>query len=136
MGILDSLAGEVLSQFSGGNHPAGMLDEVTTMLNDPNTGGLQGLVKTFEQGGMGGMIASWIGTGANQSISAEQIQAVLGSEQVQAIASRLGLNTQDVAGHLAQLLPQVVDKLTPGGTLPDAGGGGLGAALGGLFGRT
>jgi len=135
MGILDSLAGEVLSQFSGGNHPEGMLDAVTTMLNDPRTGGLQGLVATFEQGGMGGVIASWIGTGANQSISAEQIQAVLGSEQVQAIASRLGLNTQDVAGHLAQLLPQVVDKLTPGGTLPDAGGG-LGAALGGLFGRT
>ena len=135
MGILDSLAGEVLSQLSSGNHPEGMLDAVTTMLNDPRTGGLQGLVTTFEQGGMGGMIASWIGTGANQSISAEQIQAVLGSEQVQAIASRLGLNTQEVAGQLAQLLPQVVDKLTPGGTIPDASGG-LGAALGGLFGRT
>jgi uncharacterized protein YidB (DUF937 family) len=134
MGILDSLAGEMLSQFSGSNHPEGMLDAVTTMLNDPKTGGLQGLVTMFEQGGMGGVIASWVGTGANQSISAEQIQAVLGSEQVQAIASRLGLNTQDVAGHLAQLLPQVVDKLTPGGSIPDAGGG-LGAALGGLLGR-
>jgi uncharacterized protein YidB (DUF937 family) len=134
MGILDSLAGEVLSQFSGSSHPEGMLDAVTMMLNDPKTGGLQGLVTMFEQGGMGGVIASWVGTGANQSISAEQIQAVLGSEQVQAIASRLGLNTQDVAGHLAQLLPQVVDKLTPGGSIPDAGGG-LGAALGGLLGR-
>jgi uncharacterized protein YidB (DUF937 family) len=135
MGILDSLAGEVLSQFSSGNHPEGMLDAVTTMLNDPRTGGLQGLVTTFEQSGMGGVIASWIGTGANQSISAEQIQSVLGSEQVQAMASRLGLNTQEVAGHLAQLLPQVVDKLTPAGSIPDTGDG-LGAALGGLFGRS
>ncbi|WP_028102727.1 YidB family protein [Pseudoduganella violaceinigra] len=135
MGILDSLAGEVMSQFSGGNHPEGMLEAVSTMLNDPRTGGLQGLVASFEQGGMGGVIASWIGTGQNQPISADQLQSVLGSEQVQAIASRLGLNSQEVSGHLAQLLPQIVDKLTPGGTIPDSGGG-LGAALGGLFGRS
>jgi uncharacterized protein YidB (DUF937 family) len=135
MGILDSLAGGVLSQFSGGNHPEGMLDAVTTMLNDPRTGGLQGLVTAFEQGGLGGVVASWVGTGANLPINADQLQSVLGSEQVQAIASRLGLNPQEVAGQLAQLLPQVVDKLTPGGALPDSGGG-LGAALGGLFGRT
>jgi len=131
MGILD-----VLSQFSGGSHPEGMLEAVTTMLNDPRTGGLQGLVTTFEQGGMGGVIASWIGTGQNQAISADQLQAVLGSEQVQAIASRLGLNTEEVSGHLAQLLPQLVDKLTPNGAIPDSDGGGLGAALGGLFGRS
>lgn len=135
MGILDSLAGEVLGQFSGGQHPAGMLDAVTAMLNDPRTGGLQGLVKSFEQGGMGGVIASWIGTGQNLPISADQLQSVLGSEQVQAIASQLGLNIPDVAGHLAQMLPQMVDKLTPNGTIPEDGGG-LGAALGGLFGRT
>ena len=135
MGILDSLAGGMLSQFSGGEQPAGMLDAVTTMLNDPRTGGLQGLVTAFQQGGLGGVVASWISTGENLPISAEQLQSVLGSEQVQAIASRLGLDPQEVAGHLARLLPQVVDKLTPGGTLPDDGGG-LGAALGGLFGRT
>lgn len=135
MGIFDSLASEVLSQFSGGNHPAGMLDAVTSMLNDPRTGGLQGLVKSFEQGGMSGVIASWIGTGQNMPISADQLQSVLGSAQVQAIASSLGLNTQEVAGHLAQLLPQMVDKLTPNGNIPDDSGG-LGAALGGLLGRT
>lgn len=135
MGIFDSLAGEVLSQFTGGNHPAGLLDAVTSMLTDPSTGGLQGLVRSFEQGGMGGVIASWIGTGQNMPISADQLQSVLGSEQVQAIASQLGLNTQEVAGHLAQLLPQMIDKLTPNGTIPDDGGG-LGAALGGLFGRS
>lgn len=131
MGILD-----VLSQFSGGSHPEGMLEAVTTMLNDPRTGGLQGLVTTFEKGGMGGVIASWVGTGQNQAISADQLQSVLGSEQVQAIASRLGLNTQEVSGHLAQLLPQLVDKLTPNGAIPDSDGSGLGAALGGLFGRS
>lgn len=135
MGILDSLAGDLLSQFSGGSHPEGMLEAVTTMLNDPRTGGLQGLVTAFQQGGMGGVIASWISTGENQPIGADQLQSVLGSEQVQAIANRLGLNTQEVSGHLAQLLPQLVDKLTPNGTLPE-GGDSIGSALGGLFGRS
>jgi uncharacterized protein YidB (DUF937 family) len=130
MSILD-----VLSQFSGGSHPEGMLEAVTTMLNDPRIGGLQGLVTTFQQGGMGGVIATWIGTGQNQPISADQLQSVLGNEHLQAIASQLGLNPQEVAGHLAQLLPQVVDKLTPNGAIPDSDGG-LGAALGGLFGRS
>jgi uncharacterized protein YidB (DUF937 family) len=130
MGILD-----VLSQFSGGNHPEGMLEAVTTMLNDPRIGGLQGLVTKFQQGGMGGVIATWVGTGQNQPISADQLQSVLGNEHVQQIASQLGLNPQDVASHLSQLLPQVVDKLTPDGTIPQDGGG-LGAVLGGLFGRS
>jgi len=130
MSILD-----VLSQFSGGSHPEGMLEAVTTMLNDPRIGGLQGLVTTFQQGGMGGVIATWIGTGQNQPISADQLQSVLGNEHLQAIANQLGLNPQEVAGHLAQLLPQVVDKLTPNGAIPDSDGG-LGAALGGLFGRS
>jgi len=120
MGIFDTLAGQVLGQMAGNNHPEGMFEAVGAMLTDPRTGGLQGLVTAFEQGGMGGVIASWIGTGENLPISAEQLQAVLGSEQVQAIASRLGLSTQDVSGHLAQLLPQVIDKLTPGGAIPDS----------------
>ncbi len=130
MSILD-----MLSQLSGDNHPEGMLEVVTTMLNDPRIGGLQGLVTQFQQGGMGGVIASWISTGQNQPISADQLQAVLGNEHLQQIAGQLGLNTQDVAGHLAQLLPQVVDKLTPNGTIPE-GGGNLGSVLGGLFGRS
>ncbi|MTW11615.1 DUF937 domain-containing protein [Pseudoduganella eburnea] len=130
MGILD-----VLSQFSGGNHPEGMLEAVTTMLNDPRIGGLQGLVTKFQQGGMSGVIATWVGTGQNQPISPDQLQSVLGNEHLQQIASQLGLNPQEVAGHLAQLLPQVVDKLTPDGTIPQDGGG-LGGMLGGLFGRS
>ncbi|MGO4378995.1 YidB family protein [Pseudoduganella sp. RAF53_2] len=129
MGIFDTLAGQVLGQFSGGSHPEGMFEAVGAMLTDPRTGGLQGMVTAFEQGGMGGVVASWIGTGENLPISAEQLQAVLGNEQVQAIATRLGLSTEQVSAHLAQLLPQVVDKLTPGGTIPDSRG-----ALDSLFG--
>lgn len=130
MGILDTLAGQVLGQVSSGANE-GMFDAVGAMLTNPQTGGLQGLVEEFQQRGLGGVIASWIGTGDNLPVSAEQLQAVLGNERLQAIAASLGLNVQDVAGQLAQLLPQVVDRLTPGGEIPDSRG-----ALDGLLRRS
>ncbi len=61
---------------------------------------------------------SWIGTGANSPISAEQIQQTLGSNTVTQLAAKLGLDPQDVAQKLAQMLPQAVDRMTPGGVLP------------------
>ena len=130
MGLLDSLAGQVLNSLNtaqGGSH-GGLLDAVTTLLNDPQHGGLSGLVSAFEQQGLGGIVASWIGTGQNQAISGDQLQAVLGSDKVSAIAQQLGFSPEDASAHLAQLLPQVVDKLTPNGQLPgnDALGGLLG----------
>jgi len=127
MGIFDTLAGQVLGQLSNGGNQ-GMLDAVGAMLTNPQTGGLQGLVEEFQKGGLGHVIASWIGTGENLPVSAEQLQSVLGNERLQSIAASLGLNVQDVAGQLAQLLPQLVDRLTPNGQIPDSRG-----ALDGLF---
>jgi uncharacterized protein YidB (DUF937 family) len=129
MGIFDTLAGQVLGQLSGqGNQ--GVYEALGGMLTNPQTGGLQGLVEAFRQGGLGHVIASWVGTGENLPISAEQLQAVLGSERVQAIAASVGLDPQQFAAQLAQLLPQVVDRLTPNGEIPDSRG-----ALDSLFGR-
>jgi uncharacterized protein YidB (DUF937 family) len=68
-----------------------------------------------------------VGTGANQAISAEQIRSVLGSGQIQALAGQLGISSEEVSGQLAQFLPQIVDRLTPNGTLPAEG------AVGGLL---
>jgi uncharacterized protein YidB (DUF937 family) len=105
---------------------------VGNLLNNQQ-GGLSGLISAFEQNGLGNVVASWVGTGQNLPISAEQLQSVLGNEQVQAIAQKLGFSTQDVSAHLANLLPQVVDKLTPGGTVPEGNAvGGLMGALKGL----
>ncbi|MES2938815.1 MAG: YidB family protein [Pseudomonadota bacterium] len=127
MGLFDSLAGQVLGSMSGagaGGDHSSLVDAIGGLLgNQP--GGLSGLVSAFEQQGLGGVIGSWIGTGQNQSITAEQLQSVLGSEQVQAIAQKLGFSPDAVSGHLAQLLPQVIDRLTPDGAVPapDALGG-------------
>lgn len=81
-------------------------------------GGLTGLAEAFQQKGLGDIVSSWIGTGANLPISADQIQQVLGSEQIQAFAQMAGLSPDSAGSQLAELLPGVVDRLTPDGEIP------------------
>ena len=132
MGLLDTITSAVgeLSGSTAGK--GGLIDVVGSLINNPQTSGLQGLIKNFEEKGLGGVAASWVGTGHHLPISAEQIQSVLGNAQIAAFAQKLGIFPQDVSAHLAQLLPQVVDKLTPNGGLPDSSGG-LEQTLSGLL---
>jgi uncharacterized protein YidB (DUF937 family) len=81
-------------------------------------GGIQGIVAQLEQQGLGGTVRSWIGTGANQPISPDQIHQVFGSDMVKELAAKVGLSPDELATKLSTYLPQVVDKMTPGGTLP------------------
>jgi uncharacterized protein YidB (DUF937 family) len=80
-------------------------------------GGIPGLVSKFEQQGLGGIMQSWVGTGVNQPITADQIHQVLGSNAVAQITAKFGLNPQVLAHKLAQALPQAVDTMTPGGVV-------------------
>lgn len=99
-------------------------------------GGLQNLISQFDAKGLGDVIGSWVGTGENKSISPDQIQNVFGSDALSGIASRLGLNVNDLSGQPSNLLPDVIDKLTPNGKVPE--GDILNQAsdlLGGLFGK-
>ncbi len=130
MGLLDSVLGAL-----GGNAASGgntdLLHAALGMLsNDAPDGGLPGLIQKFEQGGLAEVIGSWVGTGTNLPISAEQLQAVLGSDAVNAIASKLGLSGSDVSQQLAEILPKVVDQLTPHGQVPTGGVGDLGSLIG------
>jgi uncharacterized protein YidB (DUF937 family) len=121
MGMLDGLLKEVTSSVSGSSgQQQGLTGSVISMLS--NQGGLQNLIQGMEQKGLGSIAQSWVGTGANHAITAEQIQSVLGNQRLQELASQHGLNLQDVSSHLAQILPVVVDKLTPNGQVPNAGG--------------
>ncbi len=119
MGLLDSVMGALggASGNGGGNHA--MLDAVMQLLsNQGGNGGLAGLVQAFQQNGLGDHIASWIGTGQNLPVSPDQIRAALGNGPLGQIAAQLGMNESQAAGGLADLLPQVIDKLTPNGQLP------------------
>jgi uncharacterized protein YidB (DUF937 family) len=136
MGLLDSVVGALAGGQSGGSNP--LLNIVMQMISNPQSGGLGGLVQSFQQGGLGDIMNSWVSNGQNLPISAEQIQAVLGGGKLQDIASQLGVSTEQASGSLAELLPQMVDKLTPNGQIPEGGGDLLAQGLdmlkkGGLF---
>ena len=107
MGLLDGLLGGVVG---------GEMASVVNGLIEKH-GGVQGIVKQFEQQGLGETVKSWVGTGANQPISADQVHQALGSGTLQELAAKVGLNPQDLAQKLSQILPQAIDKLTPGGAV-------------------
>jgi uncharacterized protein YidB (DUF937 family) len=118
-----------------GAKPGGLTESIGGLLGGGSPiGGLDGLIGKLQQHGLGDVGASWVSKGKNLPISPAQLQAVLGNEHVQAIAARLGIAPDQAAKHLARSLPQVVDRVTPDGKVPDAAS--LQRALGGLAGRT
>lgn len=122
MGLFDSIMSAVQNQTSGAaGGQSDLLSSVMGMINDPQNGGLAGLVQKISQGGLGEQVASWVSTGQNLPVSAEQIQSALGSSTVQDIAAKLGIDSNSAAGGLASLLPQVIDKLTPNGQVAEGG---------------
>ena len=109
------------------------------LANDGAQGGLGGLVEKFNQAGLGEVVGSWIGKGENLPVSADQIREVLGSDAVGQIAGQLGIDPSQASGQLAELLPGLIDKLTPQGTAPEGGLGNAGdlfGMLGGLLQKT
>ncbi len=118
MGLLDQVVGAVAGNQSGGNNM--MLDVVMQLINK-QPGGLGGLVQSFQQGGLGEIVNSWVSTGQNLPISGQQLQNVLGGDLLGQLASQLGTSQENASGGLADLLPQVIDQLTPNGELPQGG---------------
>ena len=108
MGMFDGMLGGVVG--------AAMVGVVNHVLEQ--NGGVQGIVNQFEKQGLGTTVRSWVGTGANQPISADQLHQVLGSGAVQELAAKAGLSVPELTAKLSQLLPQAIDKLTPGGVIP------------------
>lgn len=140
MSILGNILGAVLGNVGQQGGSAGMIANVVggLLANDGAHGGLGGLVGKFQQAGMGDVVSSWIGKGENMPISADQLQNVLGSDAVANIAQQMGLNSSDALGQLSQMLPGLVDKLTPNGAAPAGGFGNmddLAGMLGGLLGK-
>jgi uncharacterized protein YidB (DUF937 family) len=85
-------------------------------------GGLLGpLLDAFTQHGHGDAAASWVGRGANQPVSPQAVDQVFGPDAIDSIARQLGIGREEAASGIAQVLPQVVDHLTPDGSLPDPG---------------
>jgi uncharacterized protein YidB (DUF937 family) len=118
MGLLDSILGAA----TGKSDPSGEANPLIGIVGGllTQSGGLQGLANRFSQGGQGNAFQSWVGMGENQPVSSGQIQNVLGSEQVNAIATRMGVDPAVASTFLAEYLPKIVDKLTPAGKIDPA----------------
>jgi uncharacterized protein YidB (DUF937 family) len=131
MSLLDSVIGALgPTQAAGAGQGGDLLGAVVGMLGQgggSGLGGLGGLLQRFQQHGLGDVAQSWISSGQNLPVSADQLGHVLGSDTVAGLAQQLGLDRGQLLGQLSQLLPQVVDQLTPQGHIPQ---GDLGSLLG------
>ncbi|WP_246730050.1 YidB family protein [Rhizobium ruizarguesonis] len=116
MGLFDGL-GSVVSDVLNGR-PVNLLAVAEDVFQ--NAGGLDGVLAQLNQSGLGHQVASWIGTGDNIPITADQIRAALSSEQLQGLASKLGVDISKVPELLAEHLPTAVDQASPNGTLPSS----------------
>ncbi len=146
MGLLDSVLGAAGAMMGGNQQPQGgglgnlgslgaLLPIVVGMLgNDGQHGGLGGLLEKFNQAGLGDVAKSWVGKGENAPISGDQLGQVMGGDMMGEIAAKLGMSQGDAAGQLAQVLPGLIDKLTPRGQAPQGGLGSSGDLMGMLGG--
>lgn len=128
-GLLQGLAGE-----HGGSGGASLQHALFGMLEQGGTDGLAGLAKNFQSQGLGDIFSSWVSTGENKPIQPDQLQNALGTEKLQQLTGGAGMALQAALPLLAQILPVVIDKLTPHGKLPQNNNllqQGLAALLGG-----
>jgi uncharacterized protein YidB (DUF937 family) len=129
LGGAQSPLGSILASLSGGNQSTGSgLLSAAMMLLQQN-GGLGNVMAQFQQKGLGSQAASWVGTGANQTISADQLSSVFGPGAIGQIASQLGMDQGQASHAMAQLLPEVVNHLTPQGQVTSDSGDMLSQAL-------
>lgn len=131
-GDAQQMIGGLLKQFGGQGSTNGLLAAAVSLLQQQ--GGIEALVAKFQSGGLGDVVQSWVGTGANAPVTAGQLERVLGHDAVAAVASQAGVSTQQAAGGLAAVLPELVNQLTPGGAVPGNSGDLLGTVVGMLRG--
>lgn len=130
MGLLDSILGSVLGGGAAQGQNSGqaaLINAVIQMIANKGAGGgagggLGALVGALTQGGLGNVASSWVGTGQNMPVSPDQLQSALGGGGAGGILAQLaqqaGMSNGDAASGLSQILPGLVDKLTPDGQVP------------------
>ena len=132
-------AGNTAGNSAGGMNLTALIPVLAPMLinmlsNNGTHGGLGGLADKFNQAGMGGAMSSWVGNGENQAVTGDQMTQALGQDTISDMASKLGLGHGDTAGALAQILPGLINHLTPNGQIPAGGLGNSGDLMGMLGG--
>jgi uncharacterized protein YidB (DUF937 family) len=119
-----------------------IISAAIAMLNPKDTsvgggGGLADVVASLNRGGLGDVVSSWVGTGANKSVDAGALASALGPDILGQFAQKAGIGSNQASSVLAQVLPELVNQMTPGGQVPQGNAldGVLGSLLGQLGGR-
>lgn len=128
MGLLDGVLGQVVSKVGGNDQMLKMAQAAIGMIGGAagGSGGggggsaLQGLVEKLQAGGLGDAAKSWIGTGDNADVSPDELRQAIGEDEIGKVAAEAGVSNDEAAHGLAALLPQIIDKVTPDGLVPDA----------------
>ena len=120
MGLFDELASGLSEKLFSGGDKNKLFESIMGLINNPQTGGLSGLAQTFKDKGLGDAISSWIGTGNNLPVSEDQIKSALGEDKIQQISENAGISQEETSRGLAGLLPEIIDKLTPEGKVPES----------------
>ncbi len=143
MGLLDNVLGaatQALGQQQGGGGHDWVVLISGLLANGTAHGGLAGVLQQLQAGGLAEHVQSWISTGGNLPVSGAQLSAALGGAGglLGQLAQQAGVSHAEAGERLSQLLPQIIDRLTPDGQVPAQGAGGMGdiaGLLGGLLGR-
>ncbi len=139
MSLISGLLGSLLGGSSSSGQQDSLLNAVSGLVT--GSGGIGGLLQKFSGHGLGDLVKGWISNGPNPPATAQNIEQVFGTDQLQQIAAQTGIDPSQISAHIAEILPQLVDKLTPQGQPVEGGAlqGGLASllqgGLGKLFGR-
>ena len=123
MGFMEDLVGKVKEAVGGGagEHSA-LANEILGLLSGGSEGGgLQGVIQSFKDKGLGDIVSSWVGTGQNLPISGDQLKTGLGADLIGQLAAKVGIPPDVATSKLTEILPGIIDKLTPEGTVPESG---------------
>lgn len=126
-----------LSGDAGSNLDVGAIVSALSGLTGGSGFDIGAILENLNGSGLADLATSWLGDGANQAISPEQIGALFGPDKLNEFASQLGLSESEAAGGLSDALPQMIDSGSTGGNLLDSLGGieGVLGLAGKLFGK-
>ena len=121
---MSGFLGQILQGVMGGGQSAGaspiaaILQQVLAVRDGDNQG-VAAIISKFESAGLGQHVQSWVGTGQNVPVTAEQIGQAFTPEELSGWAQQAGTTPDALRGSLAEALPHVIDHATPGGAVPD-----------------
>jgi uncharacterized protein YidB (DUF937 family) len=116
-GILAAETAGAKGAQSPAHDPHAMLESVTELIGQH--GGLGGLLEKLKASGLGDAVASWVGTGDNRPVAANQLESAIGADTISQITAKLGITKEQASSLLAKYLPMVIDRLTPHGKLEE-----------------